>query len=76
MKTKGDKVKMNCPLCKGLFITEHRQKIYCSNICRNEMQKIRDLIKLNQSKQEKMNNQFLNYDFDYDKFFINKKQKQ
>jgi len=76
MKTKGDKVKMNCPLCKELFITEHRQKIFCSNICRNEMQKIRDLIKLNQSKQEKMNNPFFNYDFDYDKFFINQKQKQ
>jgi DNA replication protein DnaC len=76
MKIKGDKVKMNCPLCKGLFITEHRQKIFCSNICRNEMQRIRDLIKLNQSKQEKMNNLFFNYDFDNDKFFINKKQKQ
>jgi DNA replication protein DnaC len=69
MKIKGDKVKMNCPLCKGLFITEHRQKIFCSNICRNEMQRIRDLIKLNQSKQEKMNNLFFNYDFDNDKFF-------
>lgn len=76
MKIKGDKVKMNCPLCKGLFITEHRQKIFCSNICRNEMQRIRDLIKLNHSKQEKMNNLFFNYDFDNDKFFINKKQKQ
>ena len=66
-----DGLKLICPICEVEFITNHSQKIYCNERCREKRRKIEEHINANKLKQEMFKDGRLYYDLNEDGFYIN-----
>lgn len=64
------KLKLICPLCEKLFTTHKSNRIWCADECREKHERVKALVKDNYTKQKSFKNEYLEYNFDRDAFFI------
>ena len=64
------KLKLICPLCEKLFTTHKSNRVWCKDECREKHERVKALVKDNHKKQETFKNEYLEYNFKRDTFFI------
>ena len=63
-------MKLLCPLCKTEFITNRRDKVWCSSACRKRFAYAKKGVEENHDKQRMFLNPNLEYNLETDKFKI------